>query len=189
MKAFCTLIAAALLLVSSTGLAARAAQNVNPQAAALVDFQNRLQQYLRLRAQLAQKLKPLSPTPSAADLAARQESLAAALRDVRKDARHGDLVSPVVAEQIRKAVDAYFRGKDQSTRRAVFEDVPENVRPVVNRTVPDGAALATVPPLLLNSLPHLPEGLQYRFVGRHIMLVDADTRLIMDYIQNALPPH
>ena len=189
MKALCTLLAAALVLVSSTGSAARAAQNVNPQAAALVEFQNRLQKYLQLRAQLADTLKPLSPTASAADLAARQESLAAALRNVRKDARHGDLVSPVVAEQIRKAVDAYFRGKDQSTRRAVFEEVPENLRPAINRTVPDGAALATVPPLLLNSLPRLPEGLQYRFVGRHIVLVDADTRLIMDYVQNALPPH
>ena len=189
MKPLCTLLAAVLLLMSSTGLAAGAEQNVNPQAAALVDFQNRLQKYLQLRAQLADKLKPLSPTASAADLAARQESLAAALRNVRKDARHGDLVSPVVAEQVRKGVDAYFRGKDASTRRAVFEEVPENVRPVINRTVPDSVALATVPPLLLNSLPRLPEGLQYRFVGRHIVLVDADTRLIMDYIQNALPPH
>jgi hypothetical protein len=71
----------------------------------------------------------------------------------------------------------------------VFLEVPENLRPVINRTVPDSVALATVPPLLLNSLPRLPEGLQYRFVGRHIVLVDADTRLIMDYAQNALPPH
>ena len=189
MKVLCTLVATALLVTTSTGLAARPAQNVNPQAAALVDFQNRLQKYLQLRAQLADKLKPLSPTASAADLAARQGSLAAALRDVRKDARHGDLISPVVAEQIRKAADAYFRGKDPSTTRAVFEEVPENVRPLVNRTVPDGAALATVPPLLLNALPRLPEGLQYRFVARHIVLVDADTRLIMDYVQNALPPH
>ena len=189
MKPLCTLLVAVLLVMPSTGLTAGAEQNVNPQAAALVDFQNRLQKYLQLRAQLADKLKPLSPTASAADLAARQESLAAALRDVRKDARHGDLVSPVVAEQIRKGVDAYFRGKDASTRRAVFEEVPENLRPAINRTVPDGAALATVPPVLLNGLPRLPEGLQYRFVGRHIVLVDADTRLRMDYVQNALPPH
>src|SRR4026209_1664478 len=189
MKAFCTLLAAALLLGSSTGVARGAAQGGNPPAAAPLEFQSRLHKYLELRSQLEDKLKPLSQTPSAPEISARQDSLLAALRSVRKNARHGDLVSPVVAGQIRKAVDAYFSGKDPATTRAVFEEVPENVRPVINRTVPDNAALATVPPLLLSNRPRLPGGLQYRFVVRHIVLVDADTWLIMDYIQNALPPH
>jgi hypothetical protein len=39
MKPLCTLLAAVLLLMSLTGLAAGAEQNVNPQAAALVEFQ------------------------------------------------------------------------------------------------------------------------------------------------------
>ena len=55
--------------------------------------------------------------------------------------------------------------------------------------MPDTAALATVPPLLLNSLPRLPDNLQYRFMDRHIVLLDGDTRLIVDYILNVLPTH
>ena len=165
------------------------APTVNPDAAALADFQVRLKKYLELRQRLADKLKPLTPTASAAKLASEQESLAAALRNVRKNAKQGDLITPAVAAPIRRTVAEYFRGKDGSTKRAVFEEVPEGIRLVVNRTMPDSAALATVPPVLLNNLPRLPDNLQYRFAGRHIVLLDGDTRLMMDYILDVLPPH
>jgi len=170
-------------------VAARRAQNANPQAAALAEFQNRLQKYLELRQRLAEKLKPLTPTASASKLASEQEALAAALRNVRKDAKPGDLIPAAVADQIRRTVAEYFRGKDGSTKRAVFEEVPAGLRPVINKTMPDNAALATVPPVLLNNLPRLPDNLQYRFIDRHIVLIDGDTRLMMDYILNVLPPH
>jgi hypothetical protein len=44
-----------------------------------------------------------------------------------------------------------------------------------------------VPPLLLASLPRLPDNLQYRFFGRHMVLLDGDTELVIDYVRNALP--
>jgi hypothetical protein len=162
---------------------------VNPAAAAQADFQARLDQYIKLREDLAGKLKPLTPTASAAELAARQESLAAALRDVRKNAKQGDLIPPAVAAQIKRIVAADFRRRNPMTKRAVFEEVPTGVRPVINKPLPDAAALATIPPLLLNELPRLPDNLQYRFVGHDIILLDGDTRLIMDYISNAVPAH
>ena len=37
-------------------------------------------------------------------------------------------------------------------------------------------------------LPALPDNLQYLFVGRHIVLLDGDTQLIVDYVDNVLPP-
>ena len=46
-----------------------------------------------------------------------------------------------------------------------------------------------MPPLLLRELPRLPDNLQYRFFGRHVVLLDGDTQLIVDYIANVLPPH
>jgi hypothetical protein len=168
---------------------AAGAPQTNPQAEALAGFQERLQKYLELREQMADKLKPLAQTSNAAELTTRQESVAAALRDVRKNAKPGDLIPTRVAGQIRTIVAAYFRGKDAATKRAVFEEVPEHLRPAINKTMPDTAALATVPPGLLNNLPRLPDNLQYRFVGRHIVLLDGDTRLIMDYILNVLPAH
>jgi hypothetical protein len=173
------------------GVAARQEQtpNANPQAAALAEFQSRLQGYIALRANLSGKLKPLSPTADSAELAARQDTLAAAIRDARKGAKPGDMIPTQVASQIRNAVAEDFRHRNPDTKRAVFNEVPAGVRPVINKAVPDTAALATVPPLLLNNLPRLPDNLQYRFMERHIILMDGDTRLIVDYLLNVLPPH
>jgi len=173
------------------GVAARQAESpdTNPQATALVEFQQRLQAYVDLRMQLSQKLKPLSSSANSAELSARQDMLAAAIRDARKDAKAGDIIPTRVAGQIRNAIADDFRHRQPDAKRAVFEEVPENVRPAINRVLPDTAALATVPPLLLNNLPRLPDNLQYRFMNRHVVLLDGDTRLIVDYILNVLPPH
>jgi Skp family chaperone for outer membrane proteins len=173
------------------GVAARQAANpdANVQATALAEFQKRLQDYINLRAELGRKLKPLAPTADSAELAARQDTLAAAIREARKGAKPGDLIPTRVAGQIRNTVANDFRRRNPDATRAVFEEVPEGVRPVVNRTMPDNAALATVPPLLLNLLPPLPDNLQYRFMARHIVVIDGDTRIIVDYILNVLPPH
>jgi hypothetical protein len=195
MRAWIPLVAITLVMISAPvraqapAASAQKSPPANPKAVAVAEFQDRLQKYLQLRQQLGDKLKPLNQTANASELASRQEALAAALRAVRKDAKPGDLITPRVAAQIRTIVADYFRQKDASTQRAVFEEVPEGLRPVVNKTMPDSAALATVPPVLLNNMPRLPDNLQYRFVGRHIVLLDGDTRLMMDYILNVLPVH
>ncbi len=176
-------------LAASNYAVAAPQRPVNRNAAAQTEFQTRLERYIKLRQDLAGKLKPLSPTASAAELTARQESLAAALRDVRKDAKSGDLIPPAVATQIRRIVANDFRRRNPTAKRAVFEEVPTHVAPAINKTLPDTAALATIPPLLLNELPRLPDNLQYRFVGSDLVLLDGDTRLILDFISNAAPAH
>lgn len=173
------------------GVAARqaASPDANPQAVALAEFQRRLQGYVDLRADLARRLKPLSPTADSAELAARQDTLAAAIKEVRKGAKPGDMIPTRVAGQIRNVIDTDFRRRNPDARRALFEEIPEGVRPAVNAAMPDTSALATVPPLLLNQLPRLPDNLQYRFMARHVVLLDGDTRVIIDFIRNVLPPH
>jgi hypothetical protein len=184
---------AVVLLVSAAASAAAspvAGQTaVNPQAAAIVDFQQRLNGYLKLREELSRRLKPLSPTANAAELAARQEALAATLRAARKSARQGDLIVPAVAAQIAETVADDVHLRDAGIKRATFQEVPNAPRPVINRLYPTDSALPTVPPLLLRKLPQLPDNLQYRFFGRHIVLLDGDTQIIVDYIPDVLPPH
>jgi hypothetical protein len=46
----------------------------------------------------------------------------------------------------------------------------------VNAIYPEKAALATVPPLILVNLPRLPDGLEYRFMGRDLILRDRDAQ-------------
>jgi hypothetical protein len=184
-----TSLAAVLILSLTVGTAAQQPEKVNPQAAALADFQKRLDAYLQLRTELAKKLEPLSPTASAADLQARQQALAAALKTARAGARPGDLIPETVQEMIRKTVMADFLRRRPAEKRAAFQEVPEGPPPGINKTYPVEAALPTVPPLLLANLPQLPDNLQYRFFGRHIVILDGDVQIVVDYVLKALPAH
>ena len=163
--------------------------DTNQIATALVEFESRLKGYLALRNGLAAKLEPLSAAADAAELAARQRTLTAALREARKAAKPGDIIPPLVADEVRRVFAADLRRRDAEATRAVFQEVPNRARPVINTTMPENTALVSVPPLLLKDLPPLPDNLQYRFLGRHVVLMDGDTRIIVDYILNVLPPH
>lgn len=178
-----TIALAALTLAVATAQTAP----VNPQAAALTEFSARLQAYLQLRESLATTLEPLSTTASARELQARQDALAVGLRAARQGARHGNLIPDLVQRQIRETVRADFLSRQPATQRAAREEVPAGPLPGINRNYPERAALATVPPLLLAKLPPLPENLQYRFFGRHVVILDGDVEIVVDFVENALP--
>lgn len=159
----------------------------NPQAAALSEFAKRLDAYLKLREDLGKRLEPLSPTTNASDLQARQHAIAAGLRTARSGAKQGDLIPVAVQKHIREMVAADFRRREPAAKRATLEEVPKGPLPGVNRSYPEDAALPTVPPLLLASLPALPDNLQYRFFGRHLVILDGDVEIVVDYVENAVP--
>lgn len=50
----------------------------------------------------------------------------------------------------------------------------------------EGRPLSTMPPNLLAALPPLPRDIQYRFVERHLILLDTRTKLILDRIPYAI---
>ena len=174
---------AALIVTAFIAQAAPA----NSQAVALSDFVKRLEAYLALREELVKKLKPLSPTASATDLQTRVHALAAGLRLARTGARQGDLIPLLVQQQIRETVLADLKRRTPEARRAAFAEVPTGPLPGINRNYPEQAALPPVPPLLLASLPKLPDGLQYCFFGRHVVILDSDVEIVVDYVANAVP--
>jgi len=57
----------------------------------------------------------------------------------------------------------------------------------VNQSYPERVALQSTPPTLLLNLPELPNGLEYRILGRELVLRDSDANIIVDYVPNALP--
>jgi hypothetical protein len=44
-----------------------------------------------------------------------------------------------------------------------------------------------VPPNVLAALPTLPKDIDYRFVGKHLILRDTRANLIVDYMLNVMP--
>lgn len=181
-------LAAFILLTVVVAPAFAQRDAANPDAASLAGFQARMDAYLELRASLSGKLKSLSVTTESAELTARQESLAVAMRTARKDARQGDLIPPDAARRITSIVRADFKRRRAAAEKATLKEVP-NLRPVINKVYPAPEALPTMPPLLLNSLPRLPDNLQYRYYGRSVVLLDGDLEIIVDYIPDVLPPH
>ena len=57
----------------------------------------------------------------------------------------------------------------------------------INTVYPTTLPLATFPPLLLRKLPDLPPELEYRIVGRSLILRDVKANLIVDILRDVVP--
>jgi len=110
------------------------------------------------------------------------------VRAARADAKPGDTFTPEVASYIRTTIRREFSGRErQKLRETVLEADTKGVPLRVNYTYPDAKELVEMPPTLLLKLPQLPKQVRYRFVGRHMLLVDRENGLIVDYMRNAVP--
>jgi hypothetical protein len=68
-----------------------------------------------------------------------------------------------------------------------MDENPGRIRIGVNDRYPDGVPLTMVPPPVLAGLPKLPADLEYRFLGRALILLDTEAQLIVDVMDNAIP--
>jgi hypothetical protein len=68
-----------------------------------------------------------------------------------------------------------------------MQEVPSTIALHVNDDWPPDAPRATVPPRLLTSLYPLPDGLEYRFIDRHLVLLDTEALLIVDIVRDVVP--
>ena len=159
---------------------------VNPQAEAMARFSERVTAYLALQKKVEGKLSSQKETNDPERIKAHIANLAEGIRLARADAKAGDVFNGA-AEQFRQIIreDA----KDRSVRDAfaAMQEVPSRTPPRVNAAYPETAALATVPPLILKRLQQLPEGVEYRFMGRDLILRDTKANLIVDLLAGAVP--
>ena len=187
-------IAVAVSLVGLTGgaavqLRAGTQERVNPDARVLAEFQKRIADYMDVRAKVKKAAPKLEETSDPADIQAAQKSLAEGIRAARRDAKAGDVFTPEIRRKFRELMYPEVKGPDAAaTKAAMKEDAPApgSVRLRVNATYPETAPLPTVPPNILQNLPKLPEQLEYRVVGKHLILRDVDANVIVDYIPNAI---
>jgi hypothetical protein len=186
---FVAFAAALLVLLGaafSLPLTAAAPQPANPQARALKEFGDRVQAYLLLRGQLANAVAPVSTQASPEEIRHHQQELAAAIRQARQKARAGDIFTPPVVPQFRTVIRNDIRSRDVRDALAALQDVP-SMSLQVNAEWPAGVARVPIPPRLLANLYPLPKGLQYRFVARHLALVDDEAAVIVDFIRDVVP--
>jgi hypothetical protein len=160
---------------------------VNPDAQLLSDFQKRISEYQDLHKKIAKQGPKLKETADPAKISAGQDVLAGNLQAARKGAKAGDIFTPEIRQLFRRLMYPELKGSDGAeTKQVIKEDAPAGVAIKVNAKYPENQPLPTVPANLLASLPRLPEGLEYRIVGKHLILRDVDANLIVDFIPNAI---
>jgi hypothetical protein len=179
----------AVLVLASAVVIGNAAQSppVNPQARALKDFADRTQAYMELHAKVGKEVRPLEPGATSEAIAQHSRALADALRAARRSAREGDIFTAEVAPQFRRIIRRDLRARDLDEAFAAIQEVPIAVSLHVNQDWPADAARATVPPRLLKSLYPLPPDLEYRFIDRHLVLLDIDAHIIVDIVRDVVP--
>ena len=172
----------------ATGGAVLQGQAVNADAQLIGEFQTRVKRYAALRDGQERGAARLKTTKDPAQIAAAEQALATKIRAARPQAQYGDIFMPAARPLFRRLLAPALKGRDGVENKAALKD--DNPGPVplkVNGTYPEKEPLSTVPPDILKSLPPLPEDLDYRFAGKHLILYDARANLIVDFIPNAIP--
>ena len=170
----------------SAAAAVEKPQGAAPSATPLKDFSDRIEKYVSIEQSADDHTPPLERTEQSAEIKIAQDALAQRIRDLRANAKHGDIFTPEIAAYFRRLLRPELN--DKGTKDAIADDNPGSVPYLkVNAPYPENEPLSTVPPNVLMTLPPLPKNIEYRFVGKHLILRDARANLIIDYIPNAIP--
>jgi hypothetical protein len=158
-------------------------------AAGFKEFSDRVQAYLRLQKSVDSGLPKLKPTDLPEMIAAHQHVLARKIREARPHAKSGDIFTSDARDAFRRASLAALGGPRSASSRAYMkQDAPNpGMRLVVNGIYPDTEPITTLPPVLLAAFPPLPDEVAYRVVGRTLILVDVESRLVVDIAKRILP--
>lgn len=160
---------------------------VNPDAAAMADFKSRVESYADLHRRLAKGDAKQDKNSTPSEINSAKTVLAAKTKAARADAKQGDIFSPSIRPVFRRLLAPELKGEDGRNAKAVLKDdapAPGSVPFKVNAAYPENQPRPTVPANLLLTLPPLPEPLEYRIVGQHLLLLDTATDLIVDYMLN-----
>lgn len=154
----------------------------------LSEFNERVKDYVKLRERLADKADKPSDESKPAEIEAYQIAFAEQIKVARAGARAGDIFTSQIAKQVRQIIKDEFKGESLKELRALAQEPnPNGVALRVNAVYPDRKEIVEMPPALLLKLPALPKSLRYQLLGRHMLLMDREARLIIDYLPNVLP--
>jgi hypothetical protein len=177
-----------VLAVLLAGLLASDQPKVNPSSAVLADFSRRVEEYGKARKAVESQIHGVKPTNSPDEIQHHERGLAHGIREARRDARQGDIFTPEIAAEFRRLITETMRGPQAARiHESLRSGSPVAPRAIyVNASYPPAAPLQSTPPSLLANLPELPHGLDYRLVGRSLILRDVEANLIVDFIPNVI---
>lgn len=153
------------------------------------EFAQRCAAYQALRSDAVKSLPKLAKNASPEEMKAHREGLRARLVELRSGAKPGDILTPAVFEVVGAVRSETAGAEGKAARDTVLGEgnpTKEGVRVPLKINAPYEAPVSSVPPDMLARLPELPENLQYRFVGKSLILYDAEADMVVDYISGAV---
>jgi hypothetical protein len=149
----------------------------------MADFSTRVWSYFELRSELEKGLPALTVTDDPAEIRRAEEALAERIRVARAGTTPGAIFTPSISSEFRRVL---LLETTADTWAAIRDDNPGEFSHEINGTYPKRKKLSTVPPHILAALPGLPDDIQYRFLGRHLILHDTRANVILDRIPYAI---
>jgi hypothetical protein len=177
------------MIVLSLATATGHARQSTCEIPAVTRFQAAVDDYLLLRERLEPTLPPLEVTADPHELLRGVAARSDAIRAARPDARAGDIFGDA-ADLFRVRIQTALQARAYDVEALLGVINEEWPRPTTSPVVHDRflwCEAAVMPPWILDVLPPLPEGLQYRFVNRDLVLVDVGGDLVIDIVRDALP--
>jgi hypothetical protein len=173
----------------SQGPAARQTQNPgNADAQAVIGFLDRVNAYVAIHQKLEAKAPKLPDQATPKQIDDRQRGFAKLIQASRPEAKAGDIFTPEMGAFAKRMLTRVFAGPDgKQLLSSIMDENPVTISLKANQRYPDSVPFTTMPPEVLEELPELPEELQFRFIGRHLILLDPHAQLIVDFVADALP--
>jgi len=136
----------------------------------------------------AARIPGLKPTKTAAEIGGHERALAHEIREAREGATQGNIFTPEIAAQFRVLIGETMKGPSAARiRESLNQASPVWLSGLrVNMTYPHDVPLQSSPPTLLMNLPALPAQLEYRVVGRSLILRDLEANLVVDFLRDAI---
>lgn len=160
---------------------------VNPAGAATKAFLDRIAEYVKFHNNVEKTVPPLTETSDPAKISAREKALGEALIKARPNAQNGDFFILEYQPYLTRMIRQDFAKRSLADRKALIQELPKGVKIGINQVYPTTLPLATFPPKLLKVLPELPPELEYRIVGRDLVLRDVKGNVIVDIMPGVFP--
>ena len=162
-------------------------QPVNAQGFATLEFKKRVDAYLKVHNEAEGKVPNLKRTDDPQEISDREKALAQMIMTLRANAQPGDIFAPEYQPYFIKIVQDDFKTRSAADRKALVNELPAKMKIDINTVYPTTMPLETFPPALLRKLPDLPPELEYRIVGRSLLLRDVKANLIVDILRDVVP--
>ena len=174
-------------LPATTATVAPDGQPVNAMGAAILAFHKHLEAYMKVHNEAESKVPSLKRTDDPMEISGREKALAEMIMTLRAGAEEGVVFAPDVQKHFRTTIQEDFAKRSHADRVALVHELPKGAKVSVNTIYPTTIPLLTFPAALLQKLPDLPPELEYRIVGRHLILRDVKSNLIVDVLRDAIP--